>query len=196
MSVHEAAHRALQRPRESSNEPLVVELDDGDFRLLSVNVLLLSQSRMLELANESIRRQKDAADAANEAKGRFLANMSHEIRTPMNAIIGLTDLLLETETHEERREYLVMVKNSADWLVTVINDILDFSKIEAGRLELGGDRFSLPRYAGRSAEAAGFPRAQQGAGVGLPVLANVPRSAAAAIRSGCVRSWSTWSATP
>jgi signal transduction histidine kinase len=141
LSVHEAAHRALQRPGELTDEPLIVELDDGDFRLLSMNVLLLSQSRMLELANETIRRQKDIADAANEAKSRFLANMSHEIRTPMNGILGLTDILLESETNEEKRQYLVMVKNSADSLVAVINDILDFSKIEAGHLGLEETEF-------------------------------------------------------
>ena len=113
-SIHEAASVALNRPAEQVYEPIVVRRADGSLRLLGIYVLLLAQSRLLALANETIRRQKESADEANSAKSRFLANMSHEIRTPMNGVLAMAELLLETDLTGEQREYLEIVNSSAE----------------------------------------------------------------------------------
>ena len=97
----------------------------------------------LSMATEMLRQAAHTADAANRAKSDFLARMSHEIRTPMNGIIGMTELVLETELSAIQQNYLNMVRSSSHTLMHIINDILDFSRIEAGKLELCPEEFDL-----------------------------------------------------
>jgi signal transduction histidine kinase/DNA-binding response OmpR family regulator/HPt (histidine-containing phosphotransfer) domain-containing protein len=135
--VNDAARAALERPNDQIYEPIVVQVAPGRFRLLDIQTLLLAQSRLLELANTEIQRQKEAAEQASRAKSEFLTNMSHEIRTPLTAILGFADDLLdERYTPAEKAAGVLALKRNSEHLSQLVDDILDLSKIEAGRLQL------------------------------------------------------------
>jgi|GEM_PF-1214158 len=162
---------------------------DGDRRLVLLNVTPQMEGGeivgFLGVGIDITERKKQeqelleatrAAQAANRAKSQFLANMSHEIRTPLNAVIGLTEVVLQSELTAEQREHLLTVMTSADSLLDVINDILDFSRIEAGRLELDSVPFSVQDTVRDTLKTLAVRADQKGLELACYVDPDVPRT--------------------
>lgn len=133
-------------------EPIVIELwnrtyvklvdqrgADGDMVSLGLDITKTVKYE------QQLKEARTIAESANRAKSAFLANMSHEIRTPMNGVVGMADVLMDTDLSEEQRLFVDTIRNSGEALLVIINDVLDYSKIEAKKLELHPEPFDLER---------------------------------------------------
>jgi PAS domain S-box-containing protein len=136
----------------------------GGIMIFTQNITSIIRQR------EELKVAKRHAEEANIAKSEFLTNMSHEIRTPLNGVIGFTDLVMKTKLNETQQQYLNIINQSANALLSIINDILDFSKIEAGKLELDVEKCDLYELCSQATNIVSYQVQTKG----LEMLLNIP----------------------
>lgn len=124
---------------------------------------------------EELHIARKMAEEASKAKSEFLANMSHEIRTPLNGVIGFTDLLMKTKVDETQKQYLSIINQSGNTLLSIINDILDFSKIEAGKLELDSNKSDIFEIGSQAADIISYQVQKKGLELLLNISTELPR---------------------
>jgi signal transduction histidine kinase/CheY-like chemotaxis protein len=147
---------------------------EDDVNLMEYISEIIASTVGAKKAVEELRISEKIAVRANIAKSQFLANMSHEIRTPMNGIMGMADLVLNTDLNIEQRDYIEILIESAESLLSLLNDILDFSKMEAGRLELEEIEFNLRTTLESTIRAMSFKAHKKGIEIACYIPAHVP----------------------
>ena len=186
--VYEAYHHVFETGEPLKAFEYALTTKDGTHRYVEESVSLRLDPEGKPLGFMGIRRDctarkhteqelaaaKEAAEGANKAKSEFLANMSHEIRTPMNGVIGMTDLVLDTELTRYQADCLMTVKASAGTLLEILNDILDFSKIESRRLELEHVPFMLTDLVNDTLKPLALQAHQKGLELVADIALDVP----------------------
>lgn len=179
LQVSEENLQVQQEELRVINEELEIQaqsLMKSEDELTSQKNALEQEMTKREEAQKQLEMAVEKANAATQAKSMFLANMSHEIRTPMNGVIGISDIMAQTELTSEQQNYLKLISTSANNLLTIINDILDFSKIEAGKIEMEEIPFTVKSIIEDTADVLQFKAAEQNNEMFTYVDNNVPVS--------------------